>query len=54
MFISLVAERGGGARLGPAYDKRFNGAASRARDPMVLVRPAELEVLRPAAALGRT
>jgi very-short-patch-repair endonuclease len=54
MFISLVAERGSGGLSGLAYEQRFNVAASRARDRMVLVRSVELEDLRPADKLRRS
>lgn len=54
MFISLVAERGGSGLSGLAYEQRFNVAASRARDRMVLVRSVELEDLRPSDKLRRS
>ena len=54
MFVSMVADRGSGALAGLAYDQRFNVAASRARDRMVLVRSVELEDLRPADKLRRS
>ncbi|MFC4256236.1 AAA family ATPase [Altererythrobacter xixiisoli] len=54
MFISLVAERGSSGLSGLAYEQRFNVAASRARDRMVLVRSVELEDLRPTDKLRRS
>jgi len=54
MFISLVADRGSTALSGVGYDQRFNVAASRARDRMVLVRSVELEDLRPSDKLRRS
>jgi superfamily I DNA and/or RNA helicase len=54
MFISLVAERGSSPLSGLAYEQRFNVAASRARDRMVLVRSVELEELRPSDKLRRS
>ncbi|AXB79488.1 AAA domain-containing protein [Novosphingobium sp. P6W] len=54
MFISMVAERGSSGLSGMAYEQRFNVAASRARDRMVLVRSVELEDLRPADKLRRS
>lgn len=54
MFVSLVAERGSGPLSGVGYEQRFNVAASRARDRMVLVRSVELEDLRPADKLRRS
>ncbi|MEG3159460.1 AAA domain-containing protein [Sphingomonas sp. LB2R24] len=54
MFISLVADRGSSALSGLGYDQRFNVAASRARDRMVLVRSVELEDLRPSDKLRRS
>ncbi|KQM19617.1 AAA domain-containing protein [Novosphingobium sp. Leaf2] len=54
MFLSLVAERGSSGLSGLGYEQRFNVAASRARDRMVLVRSVELEDLRPSDALRRS
>jgi very-short-patch-repair endonuclease len=54
MFVSLVADRGSSALSGLGYEQRFNVAASRARDRMVLVRSVELEELRPADRLRRS
>jgi very-short-patch-repair endonuclease len=54
MFVSLVAERGSTGLSGLAYEQRFNVAASRARDRMVLVRSVELEDLRPTDKLRRS
>ncbi|MDR6788407.1 very-short-patch-repair endonuclease [Sphingomonas sp. BE138] len=54
MFVSLVADRGSTALSGLGYEQRFNVAASRARDRMVLVRSVELEELRPADRLRRS
>lgn len=54
MFISLVAERGSSGLSGLGYEQRFNVAASRARDRMVLVRSVELEDLRPSDKLRRS
>lgn len=54
MFVSLVADRGSGPLSGTGYDQRFNVAASRARDRMVLVRSVELEDLRPSDKLRRS
>ncbi|PZQ59566.1 MAG: hypothetical protein DI544_10500 [Sphingomonas taxi] len=53
MFVSLVADRGSTPLSGLAFEQRFNVAASRARDRMVLVRSVELEELRPADRLRR-
>lgn len=54
MFLSMVAERGSSALSGLAFEQRFNVAASRARDRMVLVRSVELEDLRPSDKLRRS
>jgi very-short-patch-repair endonuclease len=54
MFISLVADRGSTGLSGLGYEQRFNVAASRARDRMVLVRSVELEDLRPSDRLRRS
>ncbi len=54
MFVSLVADRGSSPLSGLGYEQRFNVAASRARDRMVLVRSVELEELRPADRLRRS
>lgn len=54
MFISLVADRGSSGLSGTGYEQRFNVAASRARDRMVLVRSVELEDLRPTDKLRRS
>ena len=54
MFVSLVAERGSSGLSGLGYEQRFNVAASRARDRMVLVRSVELEDLRPTDKLRRS
>lgn len=53
MFVSLVAQRGDIALSGSAYDQRFNVAASRARNRMVLVRSVDLGDLKPADKLRR-
>ncbi|WP_240500008.1 AAA domain-containing protein [Sphingomonas montana] len=53
MFVSMVADRGSSALSGAAYDQRFNVAASRARDRMILVRSVEPEDLKPADQLRR-
>lgn len=54
MFLSMVAERGSSPLSGLAFEQRFNVAASRARDRMVLVRSVELEDLRPTDKLRRS
>lgn len=54
MFVSMVADRGSGGLAGLGYEQRFNVAASRARDRMVLVRSVELEDLRPGDKLRRS
>ncbi|NYD91155.1 AAA domain-containing protein [Sphingomonas melonis] len=54
MFISLVADGKSSGLSGLGYEQRFNVAASRARDRMVLVRSVELEDLRPADKLRRS
>ncbi|HZH07929.1 MAG TPA: AAA domain-containing protein, partial [Lautropia sp.] len=54
MFISLVADRGSSGVSGLGFEQRFNVAASRARDRMVLVRSVELEDLRPSDKLRRS
>jgi len=54
MFISLVAERGSSGLSGLGFEQRFNVAASRARDRMVLVRSVELEELRASDKLRRS
>jgi len=54
MFVSLVADRDSGALSGLGYEQRFNVAASRARDRMVLVRSVEADDLRPADKLRRS
>jgi very-short-patch-repair endonuclease len=54
MFVSLVADRDSGVVSGLAFEQRFNVAASRARDRMILVRSVELEDLRPADKLRRS
>ncbi|MGF7147526.1 very-short-patch-repair endonuclease [Sphingomonas zeicaulis] len=53
MFVSLVAQRGDIALSGSAYDQRFNVAASRARNRMILVRSVDLGDLKPADKLRR-
>lgn len=53
MFISLVADRGSSALSGMGYEQRFNVAASRARDRMILVRSVELDGLRTTDKLRR-
>lgn len=54
MFLSLVAAPGDAAALsGLAYEQRFNVAASRARERMVLVRSVDLEHLSPRDGLRR-
>ena len=48
MFLSMVAVSGNAkALVGDSYDRRFNVAASRARDRMYLVRSIELDELSP-------
>ena len=54
MFISLVADGKSSGLSGLGYEQRFNVAASRARDRMVLIRSVELEDLRPADKLRRS
>ena len=54
MFVSLVADRASSPVSGLGFEQRFNVAASRARDRMVLVRSVELEDLRPADKLRRS
>lgn len=54
MFVSLVADRDSSPLSGLGYEQRFNVAASRARDRMVLVRSVELEQLRPSDKLRRS
>lgn len=54
MFLSLVAERGSSGLSGLGFEQRFNVAASRARDRMVLVRSVELEDLRASDKLRRS
>ena len=53
MFVSLVADMKTGAVSGQGFDQRFNVAASRARDRMVLVRSVTPEQLSPADKLRR-
>lgn len=53
MFVSLVAEKQDSPLSGTGYEQRFNVAASRARDRMILVRSVELEDLRPSDKLRR-
>lgn len=53
MFVSLVADRGSSALSGQGFEQRFNVAASRARDRMVLVRSVEIEDLRASDKLRR-
>lgn len=54
MFLSLVAVRGDTHALsGTGFEQRFNVAASRARDRMILVRSIELDHLSPADKLRR-
>lgn len=54
MFLSMVASRGEATALtGLAYEQRFNVAASRARERMILVRSIELDQLSPADKLRR-
>ena len=47
MFISMVAQKGSTALSGLQFEQRFNVAASRAKDRMVLVRSVELNELSP-------
>lgn len=54
MFLSMVASRGEATALtGLAFEQRFNVAASRARERMILVRSIELDQLSPADKLRR-
>ena len=54
MFLSMVATPGNASALsGVAYEQRFNVAASRARERMILVRSVELEQLSPNDKLRR-
>jgi very-short-patch-repair endonuclease len=53
MFVSLVAAKQDSPLSGTAYEQRFNVAASRARDRMVLVRSVELDELRQSDKLRR-
>jgi len=53
MFISLVAEQNDSSLSGDTYNRRFNVAASRARDRMILVRSVEPEQLRHSDSLRR-
>jgi len=53
MFVSLVAEKQDSPLSGTAYEQRFNVAASRARDRMILVRSVELDDLRQSDKLRR-
>ena len=54
MFLSMVATPGNATALsGLAYEQRFNVAASRARERMILVRSVELEELSPNDKLRR-
>lgn len=53
MFLSMVVGAKPSALSGLAYEQRFNVAASRARDRMVLVRSVEPEELSPADKLRR-
>ena len=54
MFLSMVAAQGSGAALsGLAFEQRFNVAASRAREQMILVRSVTLEQLTAADQLRR-
>lgn len=54
MFVSLVADRGSSGLSGVGFEQRFNVAASRARDRMVLVRSVAIEDLRPSDKLRRS
>ena len=54
MFLSMVVTAGNATALsGLGYEQRFNVAASRARERMILVRSIELEELSPRDALRR-
>ncbi|HYZ48884.1 MAG TPA: AAA domain-containing protein, partial [Sphingomonas sp.] len=53
MFLSLVADRSASTISGLGFEQRFNVAASRARDRMVLVRSVEPEELRASDKLRR-
>lgn len=54
MFLSMVATPGNASALsGLPFEQRFNVAASRARERMILVRSIELEQLSPADKLRR-
>ncbi|GGD60879.1 AAA family ATPase [Erythrobacter arachoides] len=54
MFLSMVATPGNATALsGLAFEQRFNVAASRARERMILVRSIDLEQLSPKDALRR-
>lgn len=53
MFLSLVADRSASTLSGLGFEQRFNVAASRARDRMVLVRSVEPEDLRQSDKLRR-
>lgn len=54
MFVSLVADRDSSPLSGLGYEQRFNVAASRARDRMVLVRSVEPDQLRVSDKLRRS
>jgi very-short-patch-repair endonuclease len=54
MFVSMVATTGSSPLTGRAYDQRFNVAASRARDRMILVRSVEPADLSPSDQLRRS
>ncbi len=54
MFVSLVADRDSSGLSGLGYEQRFNVAASRARDRMILVRSVQAEDLRPSDKLRRS
>jgi very-short-patch-repair endonuclease len=54
MFLSMVAARGNASALsGIGFEQRFNVAASRARERMILVRSIDLEDLSPKDSLRR-
>ena len=54
MFLSMVATPGNAAALsGLAFEQRFNVAASRARERMILVRSVDLDQLSPSDKLRR-
>lgn len=54
MFVSLVADRDSSSLSGLGYEQRFNVAASRARDRMILIRSVQLENLRSSDKLRRS